>query len=109
MSPPKGKLSVRISEARGLRPSHDPYVVCVFEWNEYISKGPKPKPTDIIEMEPEDLMRGIPMKRSGSDMGQPIAIPMKSRQSSNTSLPDQRDFRDRRSTTDPKWDHEATL
>jgi hypothetical protein len=49
--------------------------------------------------------------RSGSDSGRPMAIPMKSRQSSNTSLSDYRDFKikGRRSMTNPKWDTEAVL
>ena len=54
---------------------------------------------------------GIPITRSGSDSGRPMAIPMKSRQSSNTSLSDYRDFKvkGRRSFTNPKWDTEAVL
>ncbi|KAI9815338.1 MAG: hypothetical protein M1827_002818 [Pycnora praestabilis] len=110
VGPPKGKLSVRISEARGLRPSYDPYVVCVFEYNEYISKGPK----DVeVDMERDDIINnvtsgnGVAIRRSGSDMGKPMAIPMKSRQSSNTSISDQREHKNNKQVTNPKWDHEA--
>ncbi|KAI9749091.1 MAG: hypothetical protein M4579_007007 [Chaenotheca gracillima] len=110
VGPPKGKLIVKISEARGLRPSYDPYVVCVFEWNEYISKGPKSKKE--LEQDVEDKSNqesgGIAIKRSGSDMGRPMAIPMKSRQSSNTSNSDPKEMRGT-AMTDPRWDHEATF
>ena len=108
---PKGKLTVKITEARGLRKSRDPYVVAVFQRNELVSKGPLPEDED----EKEDLagipMGGIPIMRTGSDSGRPMAIPMKSRQSSNTSLSDYRDFKvkGRRSFTNPKWDTEAVL
>ena len=112
VGPPKGKLAVKISEARGLRPSYDPYVVCVFEWNEYISRGPKRDDQDSekdTKKSIDDLFGGLPMKRPGSDMGRSIAIPMKSRQSSTTSLSDQKNFNSGRQVTDPKWEHEAML
>jgi protein-serine/threonine kinase len=107
----KGKLTVKILAARGLRKSWDPYVVAVFQRNELVSKGPLPEETT----ENEDLtgipMGGIPIMRSGSDSGKPMAIPMKSRQSSNTSLSDYRDFkmRGKKPTTNPKWDTEAVF
>ena len=112
VGPPKGKLLVKISEARGLKPSYDPYVVCVFEWNEYISRGPKREEVEMDNEEPkgkEDPLGSVPIKRSGSDMGRAMAIPMKSRQSSTTSLSDQKSFKNGRQVTSPKWDHEATL
>ena len=110
VKPPKGKLFVKISEARGLKPSHEPYVVCVFEWNEYITKGPKTDGTDKEKEEPKDIsFGGMPIKRSGSDMGRSIAIPMKSRQNSTTSLSDQRNSKGDKQVTDPKWEHEVTL
>lgn len=111
VGPPKGKLSIKISGAQGLRPSYDPYVVCVFEWNESIASE---KQTDL-NMERDDsqgrdeLLGGVPVKRSGSDMGRSMAIPMKSRQSSTTSLSDQKKFKTGRQVTDPSWDHEAIL
>ena len=112
VGPPKGKLTVKIPEARGLRPSYSPYAVCVFEWNESIARGNK---LESVEMERDDS-RGredsgltLPIKRSGSEMGRSMAIPMKSRQSSTTSLSDQKTFKSGRQVTDPKWDHEATL
>ncbi|KZF19746.1 Pkinase-domain-containing protein [Xylona heveae TC161] len=115
VGPPKGKLSVLISEARGLRPSVDPYVVCVFEWNEYISKGPKgeeeeeeeealvPSPTK------EDPAQGVAIPRpSGGEAGRPMPIPSRSRQSSNANLTDYQ-MGKKKLVTDPKWDHEAVF
>ena len=111
VGPPKGKLSVKISGARGLRPSYDPYVVCVFEWNESIASE-KQADSGMERDEPQardEVLGGLPIKRSGSDMGRSMAIPMKSRQSSTTSLSDQKKFRTGRQVTDPSWDHEAIL
>ena len=112
VTPPKGKLTVKINEARGLRKSRDPYVVAVFQRNELVSKGPRDdEQEDNEESTSSTPMGGIPIMRSGSDSGRPMAIPMKSRQSSNTSLSDYRDFKvkGRRSFTNPKWDTEAVL
>ena len=112
VGPPKGKLSVRIMQARGLRPSYDPYVVCVFEWNEYISKGPKRDDSDMEKDESkgkDEAFKAVPIRRSGSDMGRSMAIPMKSRQSSTTSLSDQKNFKSGRQVTDPRWEHEVVL
>jgi len=108
---PKGKLTVKILEARGLRKSRDPYVVAVFQRNELVSKGPLPENPDEHEDATNIPMGGIPIMRSGSDSGRPMAIPMKSRQSSNTSVSENRDlkFIGRRSMTNPKWDTEAVL
>ncbi|TVY55764.1 Serine/threonine-protein kinase SCH9 [Lachnellula cervina] len=109
---PKGKLTVKITEARGLRRSRDPYVVAVFQRNELVSKGPLHEDRDENEQVTSNpMMGGIPIMRSGSDSGRPMAIPMKSRQSSNTSLSEYRDFKSkgRRSFTNPKWDTEAVF
>lgn len=109
---PRGKLTIKITEARGLRRSRDPYVVVVFQRSELISSGPR------IEDQEEPLnaattaLGGIPMTRQGSDSGRPMAIPMKSRQSSNTSISDYNSFRARNpraSFTSPKWDAEAVF
>ncbi|KAI5841135.1 kinase-like domain-containing protein [Morchella snyderi] len=97
VGPPKGKMVVRIQEARGLRSSRDPYVVCTFESNEFISKGPKKDETGAGE--PQD-------KNSGSAG---IAIPMKSRQSSSTSLSELQGTISKKGTTNPKWEHEAVF
>lgn len=102
---------MRIAEGRNLKPSFDPYVVCVFEWNEYISKGPK---HDKMEIDGDDNNKGpvatlqsMPIRRTDSDMGKPMAIPMRSRQSSTNGVGE--DIRSLSKVTDPQWDHEAVL
>lgn len=109
---PKGKLKIKIIEARGLRKSRDPYVVAVFQRSELISGGPHP--ADESEETPISSisMGSILIQRQSSDSGRPpLAIPMRSRQSSNTSITDYNTFRSRarRSFTNPKWDAEAIL
>lgn len=99
-----GKLHVKISQGRGLRPSYDPYVVCVFEWNEYISKGPK---SEEQNKEKKESLQSVPIRRTDSDMGRPMAIPMKSRQSSQNSATDEP--KNTALVTNPEWDHEAVL
>ncbi len=112
---PKGKLAVKIDKARNLKPSIDPYVVCVFEWNEYISKGPKPDAMDIDEDNKDtkrsrkEALGSLPIRRTDSDMGKPMSIPMKSRQSSNNSNTDGHDAKNGTTVTDPQWEHEAML
>ena len=110
---PRGRLSMKISEGRGLKPSFDPYVVCFFEWNEYITQGPKQVEEEVkrsVSRPKEDLIGGVPIQRSGSDFGRSIAIPMKSRQGSSTSMTEARpNFKPGQQVTDPKWDIEATL
>ncbi len=111
VGPPKGKLSVIVSEARGLRPSYNPYAVTVFEWIESVARPSKPGQVGVESegRSTEQMMDGVPIKKSGGDMGRSIAIPMKSRQSSTTSLSDQKDFKAGRQVTDPRWDHLALL
>jgi protein-serine/threonine kinase len=106
---------VKIEKARNLKPSYDPYVVCVFEWNEYISNGPK---HDAMDVDGEDgrqkkgrkeQLLSMPIRRTDSDMGKPMSIPMKSRQSSNNSNADGHDQQQGATVTDPQWAHEAML
>lgn len=105
----RGKLAVSIAEGRNIKPAVDPYCVCVFEWNEYISKGPKSDRMDVDEPEdkkgPVSHLASIPIRRTDSDVGKPMAIPMRSRQSSTNGTGDDR----MEKTTTPKWDHEAVL
>lgn len=111
VGPPKGKLSVIVSEARGLRLSYNPYAVTVFEWIESVARPTKPGQMGL-EFEgssTEQTMGGVAIKKSDNDMGRSIAIPMKSRQGSNTSLNDQKDFKAVRQVTNPRWDHLALL
>jgi len=103
VGPVLGKLSVGISEGRGLRPSVDPYVVCQFQWAEFISEGPRNN-----EQDGHGSTDAVPMKRTDSE-GRPRAIPMKSRQSSHTGLSDMRELRISSQVTDPIWRHEAIL
>ncbi|KAK5016503.1 Serine/threonine-protein kinase [Cryomyces antarcticus] len=103
VGPPKGQLSVDISEGRGLRPSTDPYVVCQFQWNEYISDGPKSEDMDTRQDTANDDGT-TSMRRIDNDTGRPLAIPMKSRQSSTTEL---RKATTNTQVTDPKWEHHA--
>lgn len=110
VGPPKGKLSVTIAGARGLRPSFNPYAVCAFEEIESIATGYRGRDA---ETNPEARNRdqsagGVPIKAFNGEMGRSMAIPMKSRQSSTTSLKDQKEFKNGR-ITDPIWNHEAVL
>lgn len=98
--PINGKLFVKITDGRGLRPSFDPYVVCVFEWNEYISKGAR-------DGEEEKKRRQLESDVEEA-AGRPMAIPLKTRSSSHNSAIEG-DHMGRTPVTDPHWDHEATL
>jgi protein-serine/threonine kinase len=109
----KGKLTIKIVEARGLRKCRDPYVVAVFQRSELISGGPRAiEEEETLSATPSGL-GGIPIQRQGSDSGRPpMAIPMRSRQSSNTSIHDYNTFRNRTirvPSSNPKWDAEAVL
>ncbi|KAG8421135.1 Serine/threonine-protein kinase [Metarhizium acridum] len=109
----KGKLTIKIVEARGLRKCRDPYVVAVFQRSELISGGPRPiEEEETLSATPSGL-GGIPIQRQGSDSGRPpMAIPMRSRQSSNTSIHDYNTFRNRTMrapSSNPKWDAEAVF
>ncbi|KAK3341112.1 serine/threonine-protein kinase sck1 [Lasiosphaeria hispida] len=107
----KGKLTIKIVEAKGLRKCRDPYIVVVFQRSELISGGPRAVEGDNDAVITTVAMGGIPIQRQGSDSGRPsMAIPMRSRQSSNTSIHEYTAFRNRntrRSFTNPKWDAEA--
>lgn len=105
--PTNGKLSVSITEGRGLRPSIDPYVVCQFQWAEYISDGPRGDGAGK-QQGPGHGPGGLAMQRTESELGRSVAIPMRSRQSSNTGFSS--DPRENgKYTTNPHWDHDAIL
>lgn len=109
---PRGKLAVKIAEGKNIKPALDPYVVCVFEYNEYISKGPKHDKMDVDgdESKPAPAhprLESIPIRRTDSDMGRAMAIPMRSRQSSTNGMPEE--GLPLQKVADPQWDHEATL
>ncbi|KAK6200832.1 Serine/threonine-protein kinase [Pestalotiopsis sp. IQ-011] len=105
----KGKLTIKVPEARNLRRSRDPYVVAVFQRSELISSGPRSFADEDELSVPPPGAGGIPIQRQGSDRG--MAIPMRSRQSSNTSLGDYGSYRNRprRTFTCPQWDAEAVF
>ncbi|KAL7946336.1 serine/threonine-protein kinase sck1 [Trichoderma barbatum] len=108
----KGRLTIKIVEARGIRKSRDPYVVAVFQRSELISGGPHAIEEEEHVIGTPTGLGAIPMKRQVSDSGRPMAIPMRSRQSSNTSISDYNTFRNRTSRTlysSPKWDAEAVF
>lgn len=109
----KGKLTIKISEGRGLKSCRAPYVVAVFQRSELISRGPRDEDEDDESAISNVAMGGVPIQRQASDQGRhAMAIPMRSRQSSNTSTGEFNSFRNRthrRSFTSPKWDAEAIL
>ena len=110
VGPPKGKLSLSISEGRGLRPSVDPYVVCQFQWAEYISEGPRNEETARGGNGTKRKSGRLAIRRTDSDMGKPMAIPMRSRQSSNSGTSsDPRENGTLKEVTNPKWEHDAIL
>jgi hypothetical protein len=96
IGPVLGTLTVMISEGRGLRPSIDPYVVCEFQLSQYISDGPVAQTTNGSS--------GVTIQPAVGK-GRPMAIPMKSRQSSSTG----RDTTEQQEVTNPKWEHKAVL
>jgi len=107
----KGKMAIKIPEARGLRSCRDPYVVVVFQRSELISGGPRiSQEEDTLSVAPSRF-GGVPIQRQGSDSGRtPMSIPMRSRQSSNTSNGESQPTRPRNartSFTNPQWDAEA--
>lgn len=112
IGPVLGKLSVAISEGRGLRSSVDPYVVCQFQCAEYISEGPTNGESDMSRDDGGLAMLkngggGIPIQRTGSDRGgKSQAIPMRSRQSSRVGRDISGSWTE---VTDPKWGHKAVL
>ncbi|KAI9663361.1 MAG: Serine/threonine-protein kinase [Alyxoria varia] len=105
---PKGKLAVSISEGRGLRPAQAPYVVCQFQWNEYISKGPRRDSDKEDDNGNPNRNGAVPIRRTDSDMGRPMAIPMSSRQASHTSI-GSRDSSRGKEVTDPIWNRDAVF
>ena len=110
VSPPKGKLCVTIAGARGLRPSFNPYAVCAFEEIESIATGYGHRDADanLEARRGDQSVGGVTMKPPNGETVRSMAIPMKSRQSSTTSLKDQKEFKNGR-ITDPIWNHEAVL
>ncbi|KAK4570235.1 Serine/threonine-protein kinase, partial [Recurvomyces mirabilis] len=110
----KGQLEVSVEEGRGLKPSVEPYVVCIFQLNEAVSRRPQEDQMDTAidnDSEPEqNLAKGVAMKRLGSGSGTPMAIPgMRSRQTSSTNIADLRrgSKSEKSEVTDPVWRHKT--
>lgn len=100
----KGKLHVKISEAKGLRPGFDPYVVCVFEWNEVISKSVQDEEVESLKRQQKEVEPSV------LDAGRPMAIPMNRQSSHNSALENVNpEHRAQAPVTDPHWNHEAVL
>lgn len=95
LAAPIGKLLVKVDEARGIRDSRDPYFVCTFESNEFISKGAKRE-------EEESNSNSQPMAAPSRGPGG-ITIPMRSRQSPGAS------GKIENGITHPSWGYEAML
>lgn len=91
LATPIGRLLVRVDTARGIRNSRDPYFVCTFESNEFISKGPKKE--DESQSNTNGQPMGAPSRGGGG-----ISIPMRHRHSPGAH-----------GITDPSWGHEALL
>jgi hypothetical protein len=104
IGPVLGKLTVDITEGRGLRPSHDPYVVCEFQLSQFISEGPQSDGSKSRRPSGQNEPTGISIRPAVGD-GRAMAIPMRSRQSSSTG----RDSRSQKEVTDPRWNHKALL
>jgi protein-serine/threonine kinase len=104
--PVLGKLTVVISEGRGLRPSIDPYVVCEFQLSQYISDGPVSGTNNGGSLRTGPYgSSGISIQPAGGDRQRPMAIPMRSRQSSSSG----RDAKTQQEVTNPHWNHKAVL
>jgi len=101
---PRGKLAVKIAEGKNIKPAFDPYVVVTFEFNEYISKGSKHDKMEIDSEEPQSAA----IRRTDSEAGRAMAIPMRSRQSSTNGVSDE-NGRPMNKVIDPQWDHEAVF
>jgi protein-serine/threonine kinase len=107
----KGKLTIRVAEARGIKDCANPYTVVVFQRNELISQGNRHDDGDDAASDDAaaDEARITGDTRHGS--GSAMAIPMRSRQSSNTSTNDNAAIRRAaaHSSTDLRLEAEAVL
>lgn len=107
----KGKLTIRVAEARGIKDCANPYTVVVFQRNELISQGNRHDDGDDAASDDAaaDEARITGDTRHGS--GSAMAIPMRSRQSSNTSTNDNAAIRRAaaHSSTDLRLEAEAVF
>jgi protein-serine/threonine kinase len=107
--PTKGKLNLKITQARDLRTTRDSYVIATFQHNVLVSKGPLLE--DQNDVENSMISPGIPITTAGNGPGLPMAIPMKSQQSFNDSpwVYWNAKAKGCRLSTNPKWDTEVIL
>ncbi|KAI5294950.1 hypothetical protein KEM52_002781 [Ascosphaera acerosa] len=102
----KGQLTVQISQGRGLVPSYDPYIVCVFELNEYISGGT----TEDDGLSPDGI--AIQQSTSTTSMSTMAAegaphrpVPIAATKGRARTKEQKRMMQ----ITDPQWNHDATF
>jgi protein-serine/threonine kinase len=58
----------------------------------------------------KNKLGGLAINRTDSDMGRPMAIPMRSRQSSNSGTSsDPKENGQLQETANPKWEHDTIL
>ncbi|KAJ8101804.1 kinase-like domain-containing protein [Lipomyces tetrasporus] len=112
---PKGRLIVKIIQARNLRViSRDPfpYVVCTFESNEFITRGPNLTSSDPQNSRISSFFNKTDPNSVNGNGAAPvptngIAIPSRSRQSSTTNLSELTSRAN--SGANPSWKHEAVF
>jgi serine/threonine protein kinase len=106
----KGRLDIVVEEGRGLRPSVQPYVVCVFQQSEDVSGGAakEDEMDTAVDGSDDDISaKGVAMRRMGSGSGTPRPIPgMPSRQTSSTDITKLSGNKSEQ-TTNPSWKHAA--
>ncbi|KAI9871708.1 MAG: hypothetical protein M1830_002591, partial [Pleopsidium flavum] len=104
VEPFRGKITVRVEEAKDLIPSHSPFAIVVVEGNEYISKGPNPVDPETNQ-DRDSLEEGIQIWETPS---RPVEITNQRRQSSKSSVSGLKEFRNKtKGVTNPEWHHEV--
>jgi hypothetical protein len=104
-APSIGKLTITISAGRGLRPSVDPYVICEFQSSQYISEGPVAGDNRNVLGLQTQPGASMAIQPSLLDRRKPMAIPMRSRQSSSSG----KNLNPNQEISNPRWDHKAIL
>lgn len=115
----KGELVVTVLEGRGLRPSFEPYIICVFELNEDISHGAE-RSRDDPEAEAAAAAQSLLWNTSDEAPSDkiaiqrptnPLRIPTSSTVKSSKSTPAARAENGKQDVrmTDPQWNHRVVL
>ena len=113
----KGQLEICIEEGKGLRPSVEPYVVCIFQLNEDISAGPKVEEldttSDYVRQQEVNLAKGVATKTvdNGSVADGSPLDGLRSWSTSFTTIADmpRRTKQVSQETTNPVWKHSTTF